>query len=204
MEILCRVTISPTTTTLTEILKVNSNLMHTTGERFTEHNTRLAIKSELLECRCAIFALWWYFTHSNFIAYNFDRFLAFQHAPVERMRNIKYQKKETRNWKTYSGNSPSTRQMYCFCTCRFLIWCSICLAFFGLLPNNNNPDVNRSNRWIVRKFFKLYSLARIKTTVLWRYRPHGWTWNIFFQVLKVNFLSITQKTTLLNNNNKKK
>lgn len=58
MEILCRVTISPTTTTLTEILKVNSNLMHTTGERFTEHNTRLAIKSELLECRCAIFALW--------------------------------------------------------------------------------------------------------------------------------------------------
>lgn len=108
-----------------------------------------------------------------------------------------------KNWKTYSGNSPSTRQMYCFCTCRFLIWCSICLAFFGLLPNNNNPDVNRSNRWIVRKFFKLYSLARIKTTVLWRYRPHGWTWNIFFQVLKVNFLSVTQKTTLLNNNNKK-
>ncbi len=77
---------------------------------------------------------------------------------------------------THSGNSPSTRQMYCFCTCRFLIWCSICLAFFGLLPNNSNPDVNRSNRWIVRKFFKLYSLARINTTVLWRYLPHGWTW----------------------------
>lgn len=192
---------------LTEILKVNSNLMHATGERFTENNTRLAIKSKLLESRCAIFAFWWYFTHSNFIAYNFDRFLAFQYAP----REIKWESKRNfkksfldgmvRNWKTYSGNSPSTRQMYCFCTCRFLIWCSICLAFFGLLPNNNKPDVNRSNRWIVRKFFKLYSLARIKTTVLWRYRPHGWTWNIF-QVLKVNFLSGTKKFTLLNNKKK--
>lgn len=77
-----------TTTTIihTEILKVNSNLMHATGERFTEHNTRLAIKSKLLERRCAIFALWWYFTHSNFIAYNFDRFLAFQDAPVFKER----------------------------------------------------------------------------------------------------------------------
>lgn len=69
---------------------------------------------------------------------------------------------------TYSGKSPSTRHIYCFCTWRFRIWCSIWRAFFGLRPNNKRPDVRRSKRWIVRKFFKLNSLARMKTTVLWR------------------------------------
>lgn len=76
---------------------------------------------------------------------------------------------------TYSGKSPSTRHIYCFCTWRFRIWCSIWRAFFGLRPNNKRPDVRRSKRWIVRKFFKLNSLANMKTTVLWRYRPHGCT-----------------------------
>lgn len=78
---------------------------------------------------------------------------------------------------TYSGNCPSTLQTYSFCTRRFLIWCSICLAFFGDRPNNNNPLVRRSNRCIVLKFFKLYSFANINTTVLCRYLPHGWTCN---------------------------
>lgn len=69
---------------------------------------------------------------------------------------------------TYSGKSPSTRHTYCFCTWRFRIWCSIWRAFFGLRPNSRRPDVRRSKRWIVRKFFKLNSFARMKTTVLWR------------------------------------
>lgn len=69
---------------------------------------------------------------------------------------------------TYSGKSPSTRHTYCFCTWRFRIWCSIWRAFFGLRPNSKRPDVRRSKRWIVRKFFKLNSFARMKTTVLWR------------------------------------
>lgn len=43
---------------LTEILKVNSNLMHATCERFTEHNTCLAIVTQFLECCRALFALW--------------------------------------------------------------------------------------------------------------------------------------------------
>ena len=29
--------------------------------------------------------------------------------------------------------------------------------------------------WIVLRFFSPYSLARMKTTVLWRYLPQGWT-----------------------------
>lgn len=76
---------------------------------------------------------------------------------------------------TYSGKSPSTRHIYCFCTWRFRIWCSIWRAFFGLRPNSRRPDVRRSKRWIVRRFFKLNSFASMKTTVLWRYRPHGCT-----------------------------
>lgn len=76
---------------------------------------------------------------------------------------------------TYSGKSPSTRHIYCFCTWRLRIWCSIWRAFFGLRPNSRRPDVRRSKRWIVRRFFKLNSFASMKTTVLWRYRPHGCT-----------------------------
>lgn len=79
-------------------------------------------------------------------------------------------------WNTYSGKSPSTRHIYCFCTWRFRIWCSIWRAFFGLRPNSKRPDVRRSKRWMVRKFFKLNSFAKMNTTVLWRYRPHGCTW----------------------------
>lgn len=86
---------------------------------------------------------------------------------------------------TYSGKLPSTRHIYCFCTWRLRIWCSIWRAFFGLRPNSNRPDVKRSRRCIVRKFFKLNSLARIKTTVLWRYLPHGWTWKMRFQAIYI-------------------
>lgn len=62
-------------------------------------------------------------------------------------------------------------------TCLFLIWCSICLAFFGVLPKRRIPLVSRSSLCIVLKFFRLYSLARMKTTVLCRYLPHGCTCN---------------------------
>ena len=68
-----------------------------------------------------------------------------------------------------------TSHMYSFCTCLLRIWCSICRAFLGVRPNSRRPLVNRSSLWIVRRFFKWYSLARMKTTVLWRYRPQGWT-----------------------------
>ena len=70
--------------------------------------------------------------------------------------------------KTYSGNSPSTLQMYSLSTWRFLICCSMSLAFRGLRPNMSSPDVSLSKRWMVLKLRRLYSLARMKTTVLWR------------------------------------
>lgn len=96
-------------------------------------------------------------------------------------------------YNTYSGNSPSTRQTYSFCTCRFLICCSICRAFFGLRPNNSKPDVRRSNRWIVLKFFKLYSFAKMNTTVLWRYLPHGWTYTRLVFISKVKIKGKKEK-----------
>ena len=39
-------------------------------------------------------------------------------------------------------------------TCRFRICCSISRAFRGFLPNISNPEVSRSSRWIVRRFFR--------------------------------------------------
>lgn len=130
-----------------------------------------------MECSCTFLAFWWYLTYPNFVAYNFNRFLAFDYTTrvpkkgKSQLKSGNFRLKQS----SYSGNSPSTRQMYSFCTWRFRIWCSICLAFLGLRPNSKRPDVKRSRRWIVRKFFKLYSFASIKTTVLWRYRPQGWT-----------------------------
>jgi len=76
---------------------------------------------------------------------------------------------------TNLGKLPSTLQTYSLDTCRFRIWCSIWRAFLGDRPNKRRPLVRRSSLWMVRRFFKLYSLAKIKTTVLWRYRPQGWT-----------------------------
>lgn len=58
------------------------------------------------------------------------------------------------------------------------MWSSIILAFLVVRPNNKIPLVKRSNRWMVRKFFRLYSFAKMNTTVLCRYRPHGWTFKI--------------------------
>ena len=75
----------------------------------------------------------------------------------------------------YSGNSPSTLQTYSLRTCLFLICCSISRAFRGLRPNIKRPDVSLSRRWMVLRFLRLYSLAKMKTTVLWRYLPQGWT-----------------------------
>ena len=69
---------------------------------------------------------------------------------------------------THGGNSPSTLQTYDFRTCLVLICCSISRAFLGLRPNRSSPEVSLSRRWMVRRFLSPYSLARMKTTVLWR------------------------------------
>ena len=94
----------------------------------------------------------------------------------------------------YLGNSPSTLQTYSLRTCLVLICCSISLkgkrdtdtcinfcsykqgvrekstdlAFFGFLPKSSRPEVSLSNLWMVRRFLRPCSLARMKTTVLWR------------------------------------
>jgi hypothetical protein len=180
MEILCRVTIP--------IMDVNKKThQDIEGELESDACDRWEVyRAQHLSCRCNPVSRMSSCTLYPLVILYTRQFCSsqLQSAPCtpqhpcdeeKREKKLASTRREMRNGKTYSGNSPSTRQTYCFCTCRFLIWCSICLAFLGLLPNNNKPDVNRSNRWIVRKFFKLYSLARIKTTVLWRYRPHGWT-----------------------------
>jgi hypothetical protein len=79
MEILCRVT-RLLLYQLTEILKMNSDLMHATGERFTEHDTRFAVVAELLECRRTIFAFWRHLAHTDFVAYDLDGLLALVNA----------------------------------------------------------------------------------------------------------------------------
>lgn len=144
---------------------MNANLMHASCERFAEHNTCNAIEAKLLEFGGAIFAFWWHFAHTNLVRNDFDWLLAFDNAA-----GVKFENHLNELFgifvETHSGNSPSTRQIYSFCTCLFLIWCSIWRAFLGLRPKSSKPDVSRSNRWMVRKFFKLYSLAKIKTTVL--------------------------------------
>lgn len=150
-----------------------SNLVHPTCAWFTKYNTCFAIVPEFLECRNTIFSFWWNFAYSNFVTNNFYWFSAFYNFAKKEMEH-----KILKCWQcclSYFGNSPSTLHMYSFWTSLFLIWCSICLAFFGERPNNKRPLVNRSNRWIVRRFFKLYSFANINTTVLCRYLPHGWT-----------------------------
>ena len=60
---------------------------------------------------------------------------------------------------TYMGNSPSTLATYSFLTWRVRICVSISRAFAGFRPNISSPEVSRSSRWIVRRFFRLYSCA---------------------------------------------
>lgn len=145
---------------------MHSDLMHSTRSWFAQHDTCLSIVSKFLEYRLALLTLWWNLADANFITDHFNGFSAFN-DPSEKVEICKTRVASQIIW-SYSGNSPSTRQTYSFWTCRLRIWCSIWRAFFGLRPNRRRPDVRRSNRWMVRKFFKLYSLARIKTTVLWR------------------------------------
>lgn len=90
---------------------------------------------------------------------------------------------------TYSEKLPSTQHTYSLCTCLFRICCSICRAFSEVRPKSSRPDVNRSKRCMVRRFFMLYSLASIKMTVLCLYRPQGCTWadsNWFVLYIKWN------------------
>lgn len=96
-----------------------------------------------------------------------------QWVPYTPRLRFKKRKSNFKIWKyyyylyyTYSGKTPSTRQIYSLSTCLFRICCSIWRAFFGLRPKSKRPEVSRSRRWIVRRFFRLNSLASIKTTVL--------------------------------------
>lgn len=67
---------------LTQVLKVNTNLMHATCQRLAENDTRCAIEAELFELGGAIFALWRHLTYANLVADDFDGFLAFDDAAV--------------------------------------------------------------------------------------------------------------------------
>lgn len=166
---------------------MDADLVHSSGEWFAENHTWMAVEADFLEGRCAVFSTRRHFADTDFVTNNFDWLFALYHAAASGKRDENawlrihcYARRRDllMSYDTHSGNSPSTRQTYSFCTCLLRIWCSICRAFLGLLPKSNNPEVNRSNRWIVRKFFRLYSLARMNTTVLCLYRPHGWTWRI--------------------------
>ena len=111
---------------------------------------------------------------------------------TQRKENKK--KKNNKRVKEFLGRRSKSEQRYLEgrVTCRFLICCSISRAFRGFLPNISNPEVSRSSRWIVRRFFRPNSwkkklqhqedstsrtltFARMKTTVLCLYLPHGWT-----------------------------
>ena len=52
-------------------------------------------------------------------------------------------------------------------TARLRICCSISRAFRGFRPNISSPEVSRSSRWIVRRFFRLYSCAYANIVNSW-------------------------------------
>lgn len=148
-------------------------MVHPSRFRLTRNDARFAVITELLENRHAILPLWRHLTHAYFVADHFYGLLALYNSTKNKTKHKKTFLRTLCG--TYSGNSPSTLHTYSFWTSRFRIWCSICLAFFGDLPKSKMPLVNLSSRCIVRRFFRLYSLARMKTTVLCLYLPQGCT-----------------------------
>ena len=151
---------------------MDPNLVHSSCERSAEHHTSLSVVTHSFKLRAALLAMWRDLAHPNLVAHNLHRLgtlsLASAKGNKEWFMQIIFGNEFGRFSTTYSGNCPSTRHTYSFITCLFLIWCSISLAFLGFLPNMRRPDVSLSNRWMVLRFFRLYSLARMKTTVLCR------------------------------------
>lgn len=71
--------------------------MHATGLWFTQYHAGFAVEAQFLENGCAIFPLWRYFTHTNFITNYFNWFLTFDNTTVEwNWRNAK--QNEQKNW----------------------------------------------------------------------------------------------------------
>lgn len=62
---------------------MNSNLMHSAGEWFTEDNTRLAVVAQLLERRRTFFALRRHFANTDFVAHHLDGLFTFDAAAAE-------------------------------------------------------------------------------------------------------------------------
>ena len=151
---------------LTKVLQVHPDLMHSSGEWPAEHHTRFAIEAEPLKLCPALFAMRRHFADPDLVADNFHRLRALCLAPVKTNMPMNFQILIHPQYCTHSGNSPSTRQTYSLRTCLLRICCSMSRAFLGFRPNMSSPEVSLSRRWIVRRFFKLYSLARMKTTVL--------------------------------------
>jgi len=120
-------------------------LMHSSSKWFAKYHTSCAILGKLLERRRTILTLWRYFANANLVADHFNGFLTLHYAPKnDQFWLLCFQSFFI--YLTYSGNTPSTLQIYSFSTCRLRICCSIWRAFFGLRPNNKSPEVNRSSR----------------------------------------------------------
>lgn len=149
------------------------DLMHPACEWSAEDDAGLSVVTHPLELCPALFALRRDLADADLVADDLDRLVTLGAAPDDR----KMCACDCYTYKSfgfvggllaYSGNSPSTLQTYSLSTCLFLICCSMSLALRGFLPNMSRPEVSLSSLWMVRRFFKLYSLARMKTTVLWR------------------------------------
>lgn len=156
---------------------MHSYLVHSSCKWFAQNNTVTAHLADSFKCGLTVLALRWNLTNTYFVAHDVDFLIAFNYATTKDMKNKQIYKRLDAFW-TYSGKRPSTRQTYSFCTWRVRICSSNSRAFSAVRPNKSRPDVRRSNLWMVRRFFRLCSLARMKTTVLCLYLPQGCTYNI--------------------------
>ena len=101
--------------------------------------------------------------HSDLVADHLDRLTALGlslreltlHPADVFLQHLQYSKFSIQYFfSIYSTFSIRYSNVFSFITCRFLICCSISRAFRGFLPNISNPDVSRSRRWIVLRFFR--------------------------------------------------
>lgn len=72
---------------LTEILKVNTDLMHSSGPRPGQNNARLPIATQFFEDCPALLPIFRDFAHANLVADHFDWLRAFQFL-TETKRNL--------------------------------------------------------------------------------------------------------------------
>ena len=64
----------------TQVLQVNADLVHPSGERFTEHHARVAVEADFLERRRAVLAARRHFADADFVANHLDGLLALDHT----------------------------------------------------------------------------------------------------------------------------